>query len=225
MEDALFEPGFNMRSRRAYDHLSTKAKVLNRVLCNRVYSKINSRRVVREWLALVYGILNPTMMINLGFHVVKGLMEFCASKKKVESLPYPRLITLFCLKAKVKGSTVETNWVFSRNQFARTKGFDAPKGRVPKASKPRRALLVEEGNEEDSETTRTDSLGTSAQKESMVRMEAYFERQDAMFSRMEKFMESQARFMEQVGEALGIGPAIKGSGSNTTDGEFDQGGS
>ena len=204
IEEALFEPGYNMRSPNAYDHLSTKAKVVNKVLYNRVYSRLSPRKIVKERLALVYGILNPKMMINLGFHVVQSLMEMCAAKKKIESLPYPRLITMFCLKAKVKGSSVVTSWAFSRNQLLRTKGFDAPKGRRPRV---RRSQEPREGDGNDG----AESSVASTQRESMVRMEAYFERQDAMFSRMDAFMESQARFMEQVGEALKIGRATDGS--------------
>ena len=103
IEEALFEPGYSMRSLGAYDHLSTKAKVLNKVLCNRVYSRTNPRKVMKDRLALVYGIINPKMMINLGFHVVQSLMEMCAAKKKIESLPYHRLITMFWLESKGKG--------------------------------------------------------------------------------------------------------------------------
>ena len=36
INEALFEPGFTMKSRNAYDKLSTKAKVINKILYNRV---------------------------------------------------------------------------------------------------------------------------------------------------------------------------------------------
>ena len=117
---------------------------------------------------------------------------------------------------------METKWVFSRNQFLRTKGFDTPKGRKPRESKKRQVPRVGDENEGAS-ASRAESSVASTQRESMVRLKLIFERQDALFSRMDAFMESQARFMEQVGEALRIGRASDGSVGNTIDGEFDGG--
>ena len=100
INEALFEPTFTMKSKNAYDKFSTKAKVINKILFNRVYSKKNPRKVVREKMALVYAVTNGDVMINLGYQVVKNLVTMCEAKGKLASLPYPRLITLFCIRLK-----------------------------------------------------------------------------------------------------------------------------
>ena len=109
VDEALFESGFNMRCPGAYDHFSTMAKVLNMIFSNRVYSKKNPKKVVKENLSLVYCVSKPEVMINLGYHVVKNLMDLCKGKNKISSLVHPRLITLFCAREKVKMSYIVPN--------------------------------------------------------------------------------------------------------------------
>ena len=196
-------PCFTQRFASLYEHYTTKAKVVTMIVFNRVYSRATPKHVLREKLALVYGILNADVMVDLGFHVTKNLMELCERKKTICSVMYPRLITLFCKRAVVEVSSYVPNLVYTENQFRRTKGYEMPSTSV---GKPKRSREVQEEDVLQEDTSMRTSISIASVPNNEVRQEALFARQDAFMERMETFMANQARFMERF-EATWSGSA------------------
>ena len=112
IERAYLKPGQKLSDPSAYQDLATKAKIMNGILGNRVFSVKNVRYAYPDRLALVYCIERRNIVVNLGHHVMKSLMEAAKYKSAVVSIVFPRLISLFCQLAGVRLAGTSPNWVF-----------------------------------------------------------------------------------------------------------------
>ena len=83
---------------------------------------------------------------------------------------------------------------------------------------PKRSRVVQGEDDIDEDTSaRAESSEASVQRKSLVRLDAFYERQDAYMGRMDAFMDSQARFEETWRNSRAT------DGSRNMDEEFDGG--
>ena len=112
MARALLKPGDHQLFVHRWSRFNKDAEVVKKVLFNRVYSCDVPMMLWGHQIALVYSVLKQEIVVDLGYHVVKSLMNLVENKERMRELRFPRLITLFSLRSGAMVESFRPDWRF-----------------------------------------------------------------------------------------------------------------